>query len=206
MTRTLCCLGIFVLLAGGCRAELAGRAPDPFDVARGRLATTPRDAELHLQLALMAADRQDWLRAAQYHALVEQSEVAARKPDVVFRLGLNIAIKSRSWADAIRRCRERLQQVEDLGTRRMLALLHEEQGDLREAERQHQIILRLHPKEVEPLVEAARFYERADLVDHLDKARALYERFLDAAPDGADAATARAALQIIQLDATQPPR
>lgn len=204
--RMLHGLGLLVLLASGCRAELAGSVSDPFDLARERLAKTPHDAELHLTLARIAMIRGDWLRAAQYHALVEHGPLAAKRPEEVFRLGLEIAIRSRSWSEAIRRCQDRLQQAEDLNTRSMLALLHEAAGEPRAAERQHQLIVRLHPDAVAPLIDAARFYERAEIPGHLEQALSFYQRFLARAEEGPDAAAARAALEINRYDAAQRPR
>lgn len=188
-------LVVVVLVAAGCHGAPKPK-PDPVAQALQRLVETPRSGPVYLELVKLSLDRQDYLRAAQYLTLAEQSPLAQQQPEVLFRLGLTIAVRSQNFSSAIRRCQEQLQRHESLPTRRLLAALFEVRGDLRQAERQHLLILQLHPSAIAQLAEAARFYERSDLPERLLRARTFYERYLAVQPEGADSAQVRAALLI----------
>lgn len=193
-----------VLLLGACSAGQQA-APSPLEQARQRLAEHPQDPATYLKLATLSLERQDVLRAGQYLALAERSVAAGQgahgiDPEALFELGITIAVRAQNYSEAIRRCLARLDASEAGSVRRLLAVLYEAHGELREAERQHLLLLKLHPDAVEDLAAAARFYERSGLSDRLDRARELYQRYLAAAPNGESARQVRAALQINMFD------
>jgi len=171
---------------------------DPLANARQRLAVTPRDPTVYLDLVRLSLDRQDYLRAMQYLSLAEHSALADSQGEQLFQLGLTIAIRSQNYSDAIRRCQNGLEQRESLELRRLLALLLEAHGDQGEAEHQHLALLALYPSISEQFVEVARFYERSSLPERTAKACAMYQRYLTIAPAGAAAQQARAALLLSQ--------
>ena len=171
---------------------------DPLASARQRLAVTPRDPTVYLDLVRLSLDRQDYLRAMQYLSLAEHSALADSQAEHLFQLGLTIAIRSQNYSDAIRRCQNGLEQRESLELRRLLALLLEAHGDQWEAEQQHLALLALYPSISEQFVEVARFYERSSLPERTAKACAMYQRYLAIAPAGAAAQQARAALLLSQ--------
>lgn len=186
---------VVALLGVGCHSNAVIKS-DPVAQARQRLAASPHDPDVYLDLVKLSIGNEDYLRAAQYLSLAERADVSPERAEELFRLGLRIAVKSKNYGDAIQRCQERLRQKEDLSLRRLLAALFEAHGDMREAERQHQLILQIHPSAVEHMVQVARFYERSTMPDKLAQARALYESYLAKAPQGSEAPQVRTALQI----------
>jgi tetratricopeptide (TPR) repeat protein len=196
-------LAAAIAIVGGCHKDLK-TSSDPVAQALRRLVAAPRDPSAYLELVKLSLERQDYLRAAQYMTLAEQSPLAQQQPELLFRLGLTISVRSHNYSGAIRRCQEQLQQHETLPIRRLLAALFEVRGDLREAERQHLLIHQIYPTAFAQLTEAARFYERSDLPDRLTRARALYERYLTASPEGIESVQVRAALLINRHDAKSP--
>ncbi len=177
---------------------------DSFETARQRLITSPQDAGVYLHLAELYLQRGDYLRARQYLALLERHQAAWAPAHIdeeaVFRLGILCAVRSHQYVDAVERCQRRLEAVEDLATRLLLATLLEAMGDEAAALHQHRLILLRHAQEPHPIIEAARFYERSNLADRSSQAQALYQRYLETAPLGAEAPQARAALSAQRLD------
>lgn len=202
--RTTTLFSALALALLGCHAEPALPA-DPILAARQRLIRTPRDPAVHLELANLAYGNQDYLRAMQYLSLVDRGQLSVEQRDEAFRLALAITVRARNYDEAIRRTQEELLAHESLELRRLLALFYEAHGNLGDAERQHLIIAELYPGAIEPLAEAARFYERSNLPNRISRARELYERYLQAAPNGPESAQVRAALVINrQLEQRNP--
>lgn len=196
-------MALFLAPLVGCASTMKTWADEPLELAKQRLLDAPHDVRNHLALATLYMDRRDYLRAQQYLSLVENAAGAwsaiGIEPETVFRLGIITAVRSQQYGEAVRRSRQRLELGEERGVRELLASLLEALGEEREAERQRQLLLLQYPAEPRLLLDLARFYERSPFPDRTRRARALYERYLIARPEGPDATAVRMALRTATL-------
>ncbi len=187
----------------GC-ASLSKNQSDPQAEARQRLAEAPADTETHIALSEFFLQQRDYLRARQYLSLAERGigGVAPAPLDAerVFRLAILIAVRSQQYSDAILRCKQRLEHVQDPHVRVLLARLLETTGDEAGAAQQLRLLTQLYPNEPERLLELARFYEHSTLLDRRRLSRELFRRYLEVAPQGAEATQVKAALILDQLE------
>jgi tetratricopeptide (TPR) repeat protein len=198
------------LCSGGCATTTPPPPADPLLAARQRLVADPGDVRTLLDLAELYMHSGDYLRARQYLTLAERLGARALPAGVdgnrVFRLGILIAVQGHQYTDAIRRCQQHLgRAAEDAKVRGLLASLLEATGDELGAERQWRMLILLHPEEGHYLLELARFYGRTSRADRQLLARRLYARYLEVAPQGNEAAQARAAILEIQSDSFTGP-
>lgn len=203
MRRSSRCLLVAAALAAGC-AQKEPRDADPLSAAQRRLLSAPGDLDTHLELSAAFLRQGDYMRARQYlsvaqHGLAVQPGARADS-ERLFRLAIVIAVRSQQYAEAIRRCTQRLEEGEDAAVRGLLALLLEAVGDEEGAVRQLRLQIALHPQEPQRLVELAQLYERSPQLERRRLAHELYRRYLEVAPSGPQAALARAALALDQLE------
>jgi len=196
-------LAIAAVALGGC-ATSAVRAPDPLDEAQRRLLRNPSDVGTQVELSELFLQQRDYLRARQYLSLAEQGMAGRATPGLdsgrVFRLAIVIAVRSQQYSEAVRYCTQKLEEAEDSDIRSLLATLLETAGEPEEAARQLQLLLVLHADQPRRLIDLARFYERSTHLERRRLSRELYQRYLEAAPQGADSARVRAALTLDQIE------
>jgi tetratricopeptide (TPR) repeat protein len=185
---------LFCLLAACARAP---QRPPDLEAAYRRLEAQPQQGEGYLELARLYLLREDYLRARQYLALAEARPVKDKDRQALSQLALVIAVRSGQYDEAIRLCRQRLEQKEEPEVRRLLAALLEGVSRFPESERERQLLVAALPHDPHPLIELARFYERWS---RPERAVALYQRYLQAAPQGAEADRARAALRALAVE------
>jgi tetratricopeptide (TPR) repeat protein len=195
-----------MLLCGslvGCAGQMQTWADEPLEAAKQQLLDAPHDVRTYLRLAELYAQRRDYLRAQQYVSLVESAagswSAIGIDAEKVFRLSISVAVRSQQYAEAVRRCKQRLEIEDEPEVRELYAALLEALGDEAEAERQRRLLILQHPEDPRLLIEAARFYERTSRADKRQRARALYDRYLTIRPDGEGAAKVRQALRSAQL-------
>lgn len=197
----------FALLASlapcGCAPRTIAPA-DPLTEARQRLAESPASVHTQLELSELYLQQRDYLRARQYLQVAERELVRqpAREIDLdgLSRLAIMIAVRSQQYSEAIRRCLQRLERTEDAQTRSLLASLLEATGDEWGAERNLRLLALQYPEQPGRLVSLARFYERSTFPERRRLSRELYQRYLDAAPGGDEAAQVRAALTLDRFE------
>jgi len=155
-----------------------------------KLVANPNDARVNFDLGRSAEATGDTLRAEQYYLRAEA--LGHPQAEVLPRL-LRVLAQAQRYHEALRRCDERLRvQPEDRDTRYVKSALLLALERPREAERELQTLIRQKPADPEAYLLLGRLY-RDSAADDKDRAqaRALYEKYLALAPEGADAASVR---------------
>jgi predicted Zn-dependent protease len=183
-----------VLVLCGCGA-LAPTTPaeKPSEIS-ARLAQNPDDVKANIEAGAASEASGDWLRAEQYYLRAEA--LGMPEMQVLPRI-LRVLVAGQRYHEALRRCEQRLVRVpEDRNTRyvRAALLMAVERG--KDAERE--LITLQHTKPTDPRawLELGRLYR--DQHDRV-QARAMFAKYLELAPDGADA-------PVVRFDLAEDPR
>lgn len=199
-------LPVIVLLScalGGC-ATVPKRPPSLIDTLQARIEQGSDDPAVYLDLASAHLDRQDYLRARQYHVLAERivAMLPRDRPGTdrkllqqrIFRLGVTIATRGQQYYDAIARCKEWLRQHEEPQVRELLAALYAAIDDMAAAERQHALLVEQDGKNTDHVLALARFYDTSTDPEKHKLAATFYERYLSLSPEGEEADAVRTRL------------
>lgn len=189
---------VCLLFTGCTRQQL--HTPSPLELVLKRMEGAPGDVTPLLDLVAQYMAEGDYLRARQYIAIADKHVGARAATARIFQLAVSVAVRSQNFNDAIDRCEAYLSEHRDLNARRLLATLFEATGSPIAAERQRKLILLYHPEASDQLVELARFYERSQLPDALQRAQSSYRRYLAESPNGLLSDQVRAALQTMDFD------
>lgn len=195
-------LMLATLLCSGC-ASTARHPQSALDELHNRIEQDAGNTALYLELASAYLQRQEYLRAKQYHALGERvyqmnlsNGGREDRPlaERLFKLGVAISTRSQQYSDAIARCESLLRLRDDKQVRELLAALYGAIGDTAASERQRKILLQQNPEDRRYVLELARFYDQGDDLRKRELAPPLYQRYLEMETDPEAASAVRARL------------
>jgi len=162
--------------------------PDPSPLEK-RFADNPNDAQVNLELGDQSEQRGDLLRAEQYFL---RAEALGLKADVIVPRLVRVLVASKRYDEALDRCQQRLSRMpDDRATRFVAAALLAGLERPKDAERELQVLVKTRPEDPQPYLALARLYREGDRV----LAKEMFEKYLQLAPDGADAAHVRFEIQ-----------
>lgn len=172
--------------------------PDVSPLER-KLAEHPDDPQVNLHLGEASEAAGDLLRAEQYYRRAEALGVP--EDQMVPRL-VRVLVAAHRYDEALTRCRRRLQAVPgDRATRYVMAALLVALSHPREAERELLALTRTQPKDPQAYLALGKLYR--DELGDAARARAMFEKYLQLAPDGEAAAGVR--FQLSEEAAANPP-
>jgi tetratricopeptide (TPR) repeat protein len=168
---------------GACAAAV----PPSASPLERRLGTNPNDAGVNLELGAEAEAGGDLLRAEQYYLRAEALGVPAEK--IVPRI-LRVLVAAQRYEEALARCKRRLAQApEDRTTRFVEAALLVAVERPAEAEQELNGLMRTGPGDPEVYLALGKLYR--DAFADRQRARGMFEKYLELAPRGAEAAAIR---------------
>jgi predicted Zn-dependent protease len=161
--------------------------PDrPVSAVEKKLADNPNDAQINVQMGLNSEASGDLLRAEQYYLRAEALGVP--QPEIVPRI-LHVLTEAHRYEEALERCRRRLSQVPgERATRYVEAALLVALDRPREAEHELTALQRTQPKDPASYLALGRLYRDAN---DRTRARQMFEKYLELAPEGESAASVR---------------
>jgi tetratricopeptide (TPR) repeat protein len=193
-----------IVLACSCAAPnqsvTDGVPPNP-DVSplERKLAEHPDDPQVNLHLGEASEAAGDLLRAEQYYQRAEALGVP--EDQMVPRL-VRVLVAAHRYDEALTRCRRRLSAVPgDRATRYVMAALLTALSHPREAERELLALVRTKPSEAQAYLALGKLY-RDELGDP-PRAKTMFEKYLELAPDGEAAAGVR--FELSDEAAANPP-
>jgi tetratricopeptide (TPR) repeat protein len=177
---------VFALLLAACAGPQQTAPPPAGSPLEQKLAQNPNDADVNLALGEQAEAAGELLRAEQYYLRAEALGVPGEK--IVPRI-LRALVKAQRYDEALDRCRQRLQQKpEDRATRFVEAALFIALERPKDAERELSSLVRTRPDDPQAYLALARLYR--DGGDR-DRARPMFQKYLELAPNGDDAPAVR---------------
>jgi predicted Zn-dependent protease len=187
MTHRALTFAFTFALAGCATTEAVGPTPasDATPLEK-KLAQNPNDPEVNFALGEDAESHGDLLRAEQYYLRAEALRVDGDR--VVPRI-IRVLTTAHRYGEALDRCQRRLQQKPgDRATRYVEAALYVALDRPHEAERDLNALITEQPKDADAYLALGRIYKDAN--DH-DRAKKMFHKYLELAPEGAQAASVR---------------
>lgn len=184
------------VMAGGCAGPHAStiKPPEHLSPLEARLAKDPMDRQANLQLGDESSVTGDHLRAEQYY---ERAEALGVPADVIVPRIIRSLVAAKRYDEALERCQKRLTaKPEDRATRYLEAALYSALDRPHDAERELTALVNTQPKDPEAYLALAKLYH--DTNDA--RAHGMFEKYLELAPDGREAAAVR-----FQLDEDATP-
>jgi tetratricopeptide (TPR) repeat protein len=169
-----------------CASNPQTKPDKPVSTVEKKLADDPNNAQVNVQMGLQSEATGDLLRAEQYYLRAEalgvpESEIGPRI--------LRVLSLAHRYDEALERCRKRLAVApDDRATRYVEAALLVALDRPKEAEHELNALQRSEPKDPQSYLALGRIYRDGnDLV----RARQMFEKYLELAPNGESAAAVR---------------
>lgn len=169
-----------------CASNPATKPDRPVSAVEKKLGADPNDAQVNIQMGLQSEATGDLLRAEQYYLRAEALGVP--EAEIAPRI-LRVLSLAHRYDEALERCKKRLSRVpDDRATRYVEAALLVALDRPKEAEHELTALQRSEPKDPQSYLALGRLYR-----DGNDRARArqMFEKYLELAPNGESAASVR---------------
>ena len=176
-----------ILCLPGCATTQKDEIKPPANVTplEKKLGDNPNDAAVNMQFGNESEAAGDLLRAEQYYLRAEA--LGTPQEQVLPRL-MHVLVASHRYAEALTRTQHRLaQKPDDRTTRYVQAALLVALDRPHDAERELHSLQRTQPNDPEAYLALGRLYHDTDR----PRARELFRRYLELAPNGTDAAAVR---------------
>jgi tetratricopeptide (TPR) repeat protein len=193
----------FTLVLSGCATPSKDviTPPDNLTPMEKKLADNPNDREINLQFGDEAVAGGDLLRAEQYYL---RAEALGVPQDTIVPRIVRVLVASKRYDEALDRCNKRLAaKPGDRATRFVEASLLVALERPKDAERELNALVRTQPKDPEAYLALGKLYRDGNDAEH---ARVMFEKYLELAPDGRDAAAVRFELAEIPPPAAEKPQ
>ncbi len=175
----------------GCVSSRSQAKNVPGTPLEKKLAEDPNDPQTNFALAEAAEHVGDWLRAEQYYL---RAEALGIPPEKIVQRIVRVLVAAQRYDEALDRCRHRLALApSDRATRFVEAALYQALDRTMDAERELNLLVRTDAKDPQAWLALGRLYR--DGYNDRARARQMFEKYLELAPSGDQAASVRFELQ-----------